>query len=95
MIRTLLASAAAVALSAGAAQAQFLLVPDDNDHKQVVNQWAGATSHSSVFEQSAVSALRLPAEGLSAIVNQLTPGAPLGSDAFDHKAVAGENLHAF
>ena len=94
MIRILLASAAAVALSAGALQAQFLLVPDDNDHKQVVNQWAGAT-HSNLFERSAVSALRLPADGLPAIVNQLTPGAPLGSDAFDHKAVAGENLHAF
>lgn len=95
MLRTVLISAAAIALFPAAAQAQFLLMADDNDHKLVVNQWA----ESGVFERRAVSALAVPGDGLSepgaGTVNHLTPGAPLGSDAFDHKAVVGEQNRAF
>lgn len=95
MLRIVLISAAAIAVSAGAAQAQFLLMADDNDNKLVINEWAGETADSSAFERRAVSALAAPAEGPSGVVNHLTPGSPVGSDAFDHKAVAGENLDAF
>jgi hypothetical protein len=95
MLRTLLISAATLAVSAAAAQAQFLLMASDNDHKLVVNEWAETGS----FERRAVSALEAPAVALpgpsAGAVGHLTPGAPLGGDALDHKVVAGERPGSF
>lgn len=95
MIRTTLVTAAAVAITSGTASAQFLLFSDENDHKLVVNEYAGERQ-AQVGHVERLAA-RIPG-GPAIAFEDADEGQLLFSDPLsDEKVVvnrsAGERLH--
>lgn len=95
MIRTILVTAAAIAITSGTASAQFLLFSDENDQKLVVNEYAGEIQ-AQVGNVERLAA-RIPG-GPAIAFEDADEGQLLFSDPLsDEKVVvnrsAGERLH--